>query len=151
MQHLHPEHVEVEICRAEELAHRRGLSSKLDERWAYVVRRISSVEERGEQLLGMRKLPMCTQLIPVRKDLQISKERGECSMLGQGGRERNYLVPHRQHKAYRVKAQQPELQFPRSLTRPWRKDSRKAMLTGYPQSDVVKVIPPSQRTTHIGG
>ena len=43
---------------------------------------------------------MCTPLIPARKGLQISKERGECSMLGKGGRERNYLVPHRQHKAY---------------------------------------------------
>jgi hypothetical protein len=74
---------------------------------------------------------MCTQLIPARKGLQISKERGECSMLGQGGREQNYLVPHRQHKAYTVKAILPELQFRRSLTRQWRKDSRKAILTGY--------------------
>ena len=31
LKHLHPEHVEVEICRAEELAHRRGLTSELDE------------------------------------------------------------------------------------------------------------------------
>lgn len=66
---------------------------------------------------------MCTQLIPAREGLKISKERGECSMLGKGGRARNYLVPHRQHKAYRVKARLPELQSPRSLTRPWRKDS----------------------------
>jgi insertion element IS1 protein InsB len=36
LQHLHPNHVEVEICRAEELAERRGLSSELDEMWAYV-------------------------------------------------------------------------------------------------------------------
>ena len=34
--HLHPEHVEVEICRAEELAQRRGLTSELDEMWSYV-------------------------------------------------------------------------------------------------------------------
>ncbi len=61
---------------------------------------------------------MCTQLIPARQGLKISKERGECSMLGQGGRERNYRVPHRQHKAYMVKAKPPKLQFPRSLTRP---------------------------------
>jgi hypothetical protein len=94
---------------------------------------------------------MCTQLIPAREGLQILKERGECSMLGKGGRERNYLVPHRQHKAYRVKATLPKLQFPRSLTRPWRKDSRKAMLIGYPQCDVVRVSPPRQRTTPIGG
>jgi hypothetical protein len=94
---------------------------------------------------------MCTQLIPAQKGLKISKGRGEYSLLGQGGRERNYLVPHRQHKAYRVKAKLPELQFPRSLTRPWRKDSRKAMLIGYLQCDKVRVIPPSQRATHIGG
>jgi len=33
---LHPEHIEVEICRAEELEHRRGLISELDEMWSYV-------------------------------------------------------------------------------------------------------------------
>ena len=94
---------------------------------------------------------MCTQLIPARKSLQISKERGECSMLGQGGRERNYRVPRRQHKAYTVKAILPELQFPRSLSRRWRKDSRKAILTGYLQFHKVKVMPPGRRATHIGG
>ncbi len=31
LQVLHPEHVEVEMCRAEELDQRRGLSSELDE------------------------------------------------------------------------------------------------------------------------
>jgi len=36
LKHLHPEHVEVEICRAEELAQRRGLTSELDEMWSYV-------------------------------------------------------------------------------------------------------------------
>ena len=36
MQHLAPEHVEVEICRADELAQRRGLTSELDEMWSYV-------------------------------------------------------------------------------------------------------------------
>jgi insertion element IS1 protein InsB len=36
LQHLPPEHVEVEICRAEELAQRRGLTSELDEMWSYV-------------------------------------------------------------------------------------------------------------------
>ena len=36
LQNLHPEHVEVEICRAEELAQRRGLTSELDEMWSYV-------------------------------------------------------------------------------------------------------------------
>jgi insertion element IS1 protein InsB len=36
LQSLHPEHVEVEICRAEELDHRRGLTSELDEMWSYV-------------------------------------------------------------------------------------------------------------------
>src|SRR5215813_1076778 len=33
---LDPEHVEVEICRADELAQRRGLASELDEMWSYV-------------------------------------------------------------------------------------------------------------------
>jgi len=36
LKNLHPEHVEVEICRAEELAQRRGLTSELDEMWSYV-------------------------------------------------------------------------------------------------------------------
>ena len=31
-----PEQVEVEICRADELAQRRGLRSELDEMWSYV-------------------------------------------------------------------------------------------------------------------
>jgi len=38
--HLHPEHVEVEICRAEELAQRRGLTSELDEMWSYVGKKV---------------------------------------------------------------------------------------------------------------
>jgi insertion element IS1 protein InsB len=33
---LHPIHVAVEICRAEGLAGRRGLSSELDDMWSYV-------------------------------------------------------------------------------------------------------------------
>ena len=36
LQHLPPEHVEVEICLAEELAQPRGLTSELDEMWSYV-------------------------------------------------------------------------------------------------------------------
>jgi hypothetical protein len=31
---LHPEHVEIEICRADELAQRRGVTSELDEMWS---------------------------------------------------------------------------------------------------------------------
>jgi len=34
--HLHPEHVAVESCRADELAQRRGLTSELDEMWSEV-------------------------------------------------------------------------------------------------------------------
>jgi len=34
LQSLHPEQVEVEICRAEELDRRRGLTSELDEMWS---------------------------------------------------------------------------------------------------------------------
>jgi insertion element IS1 protein InsB len=34
--YVHPEPVEVEICRADELEGRRGLSSELDEMWSYV-------------------------------------------------------------------------------------------------------------------
>jgi insertion element IS1 protein InsB len=33
---VHPAHVEVEICRADELEGRRGLRSELDEMWSYV-------------------------------------------------------------------------------------------------------------------
>ena len=36
LQHLPPEHVQVEICRADELAQRRGLTAELDEMWSYV-------------------------------------------------------------------------------------------------------------------
>ena len=36
LKHLHPEHVEVEIWRADELEVHRGLSSELDEMWSYV-------------------------------------------------------------------------------------------------------------------
>jgi insertion element IS1 protein InsB len=36
LQHLPPAHVEVEICRADELAQRRGLTSELDAMWSYV-------------------------------------------------------------------------------------------------------------------
>ena len=36
LKHLHPEHVEIEICRADELAQRRGLASELDEMWSDV-------------------------------------------------------------------------------------------------------------------
>jgi insertion element IS1 protein InsB len=36
LKRLSPEHMEVEICRAEELAQRRGLTSELDEMWSYV-------------------------------------------------------------------------------------------------------------------
>ena len=36
LQVLHPEHVEVEICRSEELDQRRGLTSELDEMWSFV-------------------------------------------------------------------------------------------------------------------
>ena len=36
LKHLHPECVEVEIWRADELEVRRGLSSELDEMWSYV-------------------------------------------------------------------------------------------------------------------
>ena len=36
MKRLCPEHVEVESCRADEWAQRRGLTSELDEMWSYV-------------------------------------------------------------------------------------------------------------------
>ena len=36
VQVLHPEQVEVEVCRSEELDRRRGLTSELDEMWSYV-------------------------------------------------------------------------------------------------------------------
>ena len=36
LRQVHPEQVEVEIYRADELAQRRGLTSELDEMWSYV-------------------------------------------------------------------------------------------------------------------
>ena len=40
LQDLAPEHVEVAICRADELAQRRGLASELDEMWSYVGKKV---------------------------------------------------------------------------------------------------------------
>ena len=40
LQHLPPEQVEVELCRADELAQRRGLSSELDEMWSFVGKKV---------------------------------------------------------------------------------------------------------------
>ncbi len=37
--YLHPEEVEVEICRADELDQRCGLRSELDEMWSYVCKK----------------------------------------------------------------------------------------------------------------
>ena len=37
--YLHPAHVEVEICRVDELERRRGLTSELDEMWSYVAKK----------------------------------------------------------------------------------------------------------------
>jgi hypothetical protein len=36
---VHPDQVEVAVCRANELDQRRGLSSELDEMWSFVVRK----------------------------------------------------------------------------------------------------------------
>ena len=36
---MHPAHVEVEICREDELEVRRGLTSELDEMWSYVAKK----------------------------------------------------------------------------------------------------------------
>ena len=36
---VNPAHIEVEICRADELEERRGLSSELDEMWSFVARK----------------------------------------------------------------------------------------------------------------
>ena len=36
---VHPEQVEVEVCRSEALDRRRGLTSELDEMWSYVAKK----------------------------------------------------------------------------------------------------------------
>ena len=36
LQSLHPEQVEVEVCRSEKLDRRRGLTSELDDMWSLV-------------------------------------------------------------------------------------------------------------------
>jgi hypothetical protein len=45
LQDLDPEHVEVEICRADEVAQRRGLASELDEMWSYVGKKVEDVSQ----------------------------------------------------------------------------------------------------------
>ena len=39
LQVLHPEQIEVDMCRSEELDRRRGLTSELDEMWSYVAKK----------------------------------------------------------------------------------------------------------------
>ena len=54
LQSLHPEQVEVELCRAEELDRRRGLTSELDEMWSYV----------GKQSRGGSGMPLIITVGP---------------------------------------------------------------------------------------
>jgi len=72
LQSLHPEQVEVELCRAEELDRRRGLTSELDEMWSYVGKKAEprwlwhAIDHRSGQVLayvfGRRKDEVFLQL-----------------------------------------------------------------------------------------
>ena len=77
LQVLHPEQVEVEICRSEELDRRRGLTSELDEMWSYVRSKANprwlwhAIDHHTGKVLIVRNLfafdrihvirPICTQ------------------------------------------------------------------------------------------
>ena len=59
-----PAHVEVEICRADELERRRGLSSELDEMWSYVGQKANQrwlctplITTRGKSCRGVWPAP----------------------------------------------------------------------------------------------
>jgi hypothetical protein len=51
LKHLHPAHVEVEICRADELAQRRGLTSDLDAMWSDVGKRAAIPAEPSSPVI----------------------------------------------------------------------------------------------------
>ncbi len=72
LQSVHPEQVEVEICRAEELEQRRGLTAELDEMWSYVGKKANqrwlwhAIDHHSGQVLayvfGQRKDTVFLQL-----------------------------------------------------------------------------------------
>jgi insertion element IS1 protein InsB len=72
LQSVHPEQVEVEICRAEELERRRGLTAELDEMWSYVGKKANqrwlwhAIDHHSGQVLayvfGQRKDTVFLQL-----------------------------------------------------------------------------------------
>jgi insertion element IS1 protein InsB len=72
LKRLPPEHMEVEICRAEALAQRRGLTSELDEMWSYVGKKVEprwlwhAIDHQSGQVLayvfGRRKDEVFLQL-----------------------------------------------------------------------------------------
>jgi len=84
---LNPEQVEVEIYRSEELDQRRGLSAELDEMWSFL--RAPHRFDRRAWLTTTRnaETSYVHPTSPCPLGLKISKGRGECGMLGKGGRE----------------------------------------------------------------
>jgi len=83
LRHLHPEHVAVEICRADELAQRRGLTSELDEMWNYVGKKVEpqwlwhAIDHASGTVLayvfGRRKDTVCLELQALLKPFGITR------------------------------------------------------------------------------
>jgi insertion element IS1 protein InsB len=83
LQHLHPEHVEVEMCRADELEQRRGLRSELDEMWSFVAQKANprwlwhAIDHHSGEVLayvfGQRKDQVFLQLQALLEPFGISR------------------------------------------------------------------------------
>jgi insertion element IS1 protein InsB len=83
LQQVPPEHVEVELWRADELAQRRGLTSELDEMWSYVGQKAEprwvwhAIDHRSGTVLayvfGRRKDPVFLPLTALLEPLGITR------------------------------------------------------------------------------
>ena len=83
LEYLHPEQIEVEICRADEREPRRGLYSELDEMWSYVFKKANprwlwhAIDHRSGKVLayvfGRRKDAVFLQLKALLEPFGITK------------------------------------------------------------------------------
>jgi insertion element IS1 protein InsB len=109
---LNPPQVEVEICRSEELDQRRGLTSELDEMWAYVTRKSNprwlwhAIDHRSGKVLayvfGRRKDEVFLKLKALLEPFGITKYYTD----GWGAYERH--LDSKQHRVGKDKTQKIE-------------------------------------------
>ena len=91
LQHLPPEQVEVELCRADELAQRRGLSSELDEMWSFVGKKVEprwlwhAIDHTSGTVLAYvfgRRKEICRSYYDSRKSLYLVAACGNHKCIG---------------------------------------------------------------------